>query len=231
MTALSSPFPLPALYFDCVGDSCFVLLQDMAGKLYEHTLEHPRQAAQLLVPTIERICTAAKISLSDLKTAVTVQGPGSFTGVRIGLSGLQGLQWETSCTSYAINQLDLLKGIAFSEANISAGAIIIDAGKKNAFVGLYAATKEPVYQLISGDELVTLRERHGHLPFFMPRQEGVETPSFQIEKTTLFSITPEKIWSFLKNNFAHSHAAWHKNLATPLYLKPPTVTVSSCVKS
>src|SRR5215475_7535346 len=54
---------------------------ELAGKTYSATL----------VSAVEGLLTRQGVGLKDLGAIVVVQGPGSFTGVRVGLSAVKGL--------------------------------------------------------------------------------------------------------------------------------------------
>ncbi len=47
--------------------------------------------SQTLMPMIQNLLAASKISLSDIEGFAISNGPGSFTGVRIGISAIKGL--------------------------------------------------------------------------------------------------------------------------------------------
>lgn len=48
--------------------------------------------SSFLVPIIQDVCHEAGVALADVTHVATLRGPGSFTGIRIGLATLAGLQ-------------------------------------------------------------------------------------------------------------------------------------------
>ena len=69
-----------------------------------------------LVPTIRKILTAHSVTLPEVAAIVVTSGPGSFTGIRIGLSTAKGLAEPTSIPILAVSRLAVLAGKAGTEA-------------------------------------------------------------------------------------------------------------------
>jgi len=67
------------------------------GLVAEYLLQIHRGHSELIVPTIERVLSDSGIALEDLTAFAVVTGPGSFTGLRIGLATVKGF-------AYALNK-------------------------------------------------------------------------------------------------------------------------------
>jgi len=78
------------------------------GKSYEYTLETGRSLSVLLVPTIERVIAAAGLKIADIDYFACGLGPGSFTGMRIGLATIKGLSVVGDKPVVGISTLDIL---------------------------------------------------------------------------------------------------------------------------
>jgi len=78
------------------------------GKLYEYNLEVGRSLSELLVPTIERVAAAAGLKIADIDYFACGLGPGSFTGVRIGVATIKGLSIVRNKPVIGISSLDIL---------------------------------------------------------------------------------------------------------------------------
>ncbi len=77
---------------------------------------------------------------------VVVDGPGSFTGIRIGLSTVKGLAEAWGVPVYAVSRLRVL-----AEAN-GAGCAALDAGRGEFYYGCYRGSELGAW-LLSGEEL------------------------------------------------------------------------------
>lgn len=61
-----------------------------------------------LIPSILNLCEKGKLSLKDITHIVCTQGPGSFTGLRITLSTLQGIATAISAKVWGTTTLHIL---------------------------------------------------------------------------------------------------------------------------
>lgn len=94
------------LAFDCAGLGASISLK-AAGIPYRKTLEQNRQAAEL-VSTIDNLITQAHLRYSDLSHIITTVGPGSFTGLRIGLATLHGVVLATNTPIKTLTSLEAM---------------------------------------------------------------------------------------------------------------------------
>jgi tRNA threonylcarbamoyl adenosine modification protein YeaZ len=88
------------------GRLCLGLYVD--GKFYEYSLEVGRKLSALLVPTIQRVIDAAGLKIADIDYFACGLGPGSFTGMRIGLATIKGLSVVRNKPVIGIPTLDIL---------------------------------------------------------------------------------------------------------------------------
>lgn len=73
----------------CIDTSCdaLTLCLGVDGKVYPYKSDSARQShSVLLLPAIDELLRQANIKLSDIDYFSAVVGPGSFTGVRIGVA-------------------------------------------------------------------------------------------------------------------------------------------------
>ncbi|MCH7911801.1 MAG: tRNA (adenosine(37)-N6)-threonylcarbamoyltransferase complex dimerization subunit type 1 TsaB, partial [Deltaproteobacteria bacterium] len=82
-----------------VEDGRLVFEEVLAGCTELADLSAPTKRtnhAETLLPLIERVVKRAQITFSDISALAVSIGPGSFTGLRIGLSTVKGLSygWE-----------------------------------------------------------------------------------------------------------------------------------------
>jgi tRNA threonylcarbamoyladenosine biosynthesis protein TsaB len=90
---------------------------------------------QRLLPGIERILADAGWSLDDIDGFAVSLGPGSFTGLRIGLSIIKGLAWATNKPLAGVPTLDALAAnVSFVPHKICP---ILDARKGEIYTAFY----------------------------------------------------------------------------------------------
>ena len=67
-----------------------------------------RPLSSSIMPSIKKILNSAGITLSKLDGFAVGLGPGSFTGLRVGLSTIKGLAFATKKPVVGISSLDVL---------------------------------------------------------------------------------------------------------------------------
>ena len=77
-----------------------------AGPVVERTLGVKGNHARTTLPLIDEVLTAASMRLKDLRRIAVSIGPGSFTGLRIGLSVAKGLGMATGLPVVGVATLD-----------------------------------------------------------------------------------------------------------------------------
>ncbi len=78
------------------------------GSLYGYNLEVGHKLSSLLALTIKRVLEVTGIEINDLDYFACGLGPGSFTGMRVGLSTMKGLSWALRKPLIGISTLDIL---------------------------------------------------------------------------------------------------------------------------
>jgi tRNA threonylcarbamoyladenosine biosynthesis protein TsaB len=93
-----------------------------------------RTASERLVPAIKSLLADQGEALQSLAAIAVVHGPGSFTGVRIGLSAAKGLCEALAIPLIAISRLAVLAAQAHSAGPTNA---LLDAGRGEFYYGEY----------------------------------------------------------------------------------------------
>ncbi len=79
------------LAIETSGDQASVAIERPGGEVIEEIITGSRQHAKELVPAIGRVLERASFRPGDLHGLVVSEGPGSFTGIRIGATVAKGL--------------------------------------------------------------------------------------------------------------------------------------------
>lgn len=74
----------------------------------EFTLNTGNTHSETLLPMVENVLLASGIDVSDVDVFACNEGPGSFTGVRIGASTIKGLAFNTGKTCIGVSTLESL---------------------------------------------------------------------------------------------------------------------------
>jgi len=125
------------LAIDTSTENCSVaLVHD--GKLTTRDIESPREHSQKLLPFVEEVLDSAGVSLGNLDGLVVGAGPGSFTGVRIGVSMAQGLAFSADLPVYPVCSLQALAQQAIRKNDVAGVVACIDARMGEVYYALYA---------------------------------------------------------------------------------------------
>ena len=107
------------------------------GRVYEQRLPGDRRASEDLLPAVQRTLAAAGLALSACERIAVCAGPGSFTGLRVGLATAWGLGRGLGIAVEAVSTLE-----AMAEAARAHGAervvAVLDAGRGEAVCERFA---------------------------------------------------------------------------------------------
>jgi len=108
-----------------------------------------------LIPTVAALLQQHGLGAPDLDGFAPVSGPGSFTGLRVGLSAVKGL---AEILQKPIAPVSLLEALATLSAKSGQIASALDAGRAEIFFGLFMLenrqAKKLAEQLLTRDEFV-----------------------------------------------------------------------------
>src|SRR3954449_13290020 len=85
-----------------------VAVVDQGQVLVERTGDAARTHAERLPAEVTDALTAARLTLADIDLFAVASGPGSFTGLRIGIATIQGFAFVTRKPVVAVSALDAL---------------------------------------------------------------------------------------------------------------------------
>jgi tRNA threonylcarbamoyladenosine biosynthesis protein TsaB len=123
------------------GQNAVILAQrDLAGRTYSATL----------VAKIREILHESRTELRNLNAIVVVNGPGSFTGVRVGLSAVKGLAEPFRTPVVAISRLEVLA----KKAGLAPAAL--DAHRHEVFLRVEGPGASAQELLAGADDLAKL---------------------------------------------------------------------------
>ncbi len=75
-----------ALYIDTRNNKRIIVRLDKNGEAFEEESKANKLKAQMTLPLIEKVLKRAKIKTSDIDEIKVERGPGSFTGLRVGIA-------------------------------------------------------------------------------------------------------------------------------------------------
>ncbi|MBU3743046.1 MAG: tRNA (adenosine(37)-N6)-threonylcarbamoyltransferase complex dimerization subunit type 1 TsaB [Sediminibacterium sp.] len=140
------------LTLDTATEKATVLLQDDEQLLAFRQNDAPMQHAAFIQPAIATVCSEAGVGLSQVSGVVVVNGPGSYTGLRVGLSTAKGICFALGLPLYELNTLTVMAAASIRVWKESGGVItsetvfcpMIDARRMEVFSAIYTENLEPI---------------------------------------------------------------------------------------
>lgn len=113
--------------------------------LAERTGDESRTHGQRLPRELLGLLSARDLTLADVDLFAVAAGPGSFTGLRVGIATIQGLAFANRRQVVAVSTLEAL-GVAgarsFSDVPEALIAVWMDAQRQEVFSALYEVTPD-----------------------------------------------------------------------------------------
>jgi len=100
--------PLRLLAIETATRACSIAACDENGIMGEFTLTVPHIHAERLMPMINEMTSSLGLEIGQFDAVAVSNGPGSFTGLRIGLSVAKGIAFATDMKIIAVPTLDSL---------------------------------------------------------------------------------------------------------------------------
>jgi len=114
--------------------------------------------AEDLSASIREVLRLAGLALRDLELIAVALGPGSFTGVRVGLAAAKALAWALGVPLKGVGTLDVLARTARRRAGAPAGTpvlALVDARRGEVFGAVYERDADPLpVPAVGGDAYV-----------------------------------------------------------------------------
>lgn len=148
------------LILDASSSLCSVSLLS-SGQTHHLCEDQPRRHAQRLLPMVDEILKAAEINKSELNGIAYGRGPGSFTGIRIAASVMQGIALALNLPVYGVSSLQAIAQQLVQQQALNPGqeiAAIMDAHMGEVFWGIFRLQENGLVTL-QGQEQVATPER------------------------------------------------------------------------
>lgn len=133
------------LAIDTATEACSVALE-----LDDNTLNQfelcPREHTQRILPMVRDILNQGGVNLSDIEVLAFGRGPGSFTGVRIGIGIAQGLALGAQLPVIGISTLATMAQGAFRKSGATRVLAAIDARMGEVYWAEYQRDADGIWQ-------------------------------------------------------------------------------------
>ena len=126
---------MKVLAVDTTSNAASVALVEDNVLVGEFVLNHKKTHSQEILPMIDEVLRRANCEVSDIDLFAAAKGPGSFTGLRIGIATIKGLAHSVNKPVIGISKLEALAyNMPFCEHII---VPIMDARRGQVYTGAY----------------------------------------------------------------------------------------------
>ncbi len=136
------------LAIDTATEVCSVAILENKNVILEKTLESVNTHSVALMPLIKNVLSETNLTINDIDLFACDKGPGSFTGIRIGLSTIKAFCDVTNKPCVGISSLE---GFAYKlYNNVTSDYYIcslLNANHNNAYCGVFKFDNEKLVQI------------------------------------------------------------------------------------
>lgn len=129
------------LYIDTTGEIALIGLSIQSQIVAQVKNEQTQNHAEFVQTSIQNICTTHSFDLAQLDAIVVTLGPGSYTGMRVGLASAKGIAYALDKPLIGLSSLALLARAGKKQINNNVGSYrifsMIDARRMEVFGALY----------------------------------------------------------------------------------------------
>lgn len=133
------------LLIESSNEICSVALSQEKSIIQEKYIDKPNSHSVYLAPFVNEVLNNATMSTNELDGVVISDGPGSYTGLRIGSSLAKGICLGAGIPLMAVSTL---KGLAKKALNdypsVDQAIALVDARRSDAYIGVYNQQLKPI---------------------------------------------------------------------------------------
>ncbi|MBQ4576211.1 MAG: tRNA (adenosine(37)-N6)-threonylcarbamoyltransferase complex dimerization subunit type 1 TsaB, partial [Firmicutes bacterium] len=134
------------LAIETTGAKASAALMDEAGKITIQGSDETMNHLQHLIPMIQQLMTNCALSINDITGILVSEGPGSFTGIRIGMATAKGL---AQALNVPIVGVPTLRSFAYHFQRTDVIACpVFDARREQVYSGAYLWNGTEAVQLV-----------------------------------------------------------------------------------
>lgn len=202
----------------------------------EMTLDNGNKHSETLLPMSDALFRMIGVGAADVNLFAVTVGPGSFTGVRIGVSLVKGLAFGRNKPCVGVSSLEAL---AYGALGIDCIACPLIDARHDSFYGALFKVKDGIVERLCPDMLVSLpelqemlRDLGDDLPVML-LGDGARDAHEYLKKTDDFSgiidifVAPSELCRTLGSSVAAAAVVHYQNgeyctdsSLVPIYLRP-----------
>ena len=202
----------------------------VAGELaYTERLESTRGQAESLLPMVDRALSRTGLPPEALDFVAVTVGPGSFTGIRIGLAAARGIALATDARLIGVTSFE---AVAVTHAKGGRFLLVaLESRREDLFVQLFDPRCDPIGEpaaIMPAELDDVVNTAIGAVPLLVAgdaAQRAAAALSNRAAATVLNDSPPDAIGA-LRAALCRLHPRAQHMAARPVYLRSPGVTLT-----
>lgn len=159
------------LSIDTSSNLCAVAVLEDTNLIKENILDDTKNHSEKIMPVIAQTLEESNSKLTDMDLIVCDKGPGSFTGIRIGVATVMSFVDSLKIPSIGISSLEALMYNALLDGiNSPYICSLLDAKNGNVYFELYSVDNNKVLSIIAAEckniyELIEVLKSYNNICF------------------------------------------------------------------
>ena len=140
------------LSIDTSSNLCAVAVLEDTNLIKENILDDTKNHSEKIMPVIAQTLEEAGLKLSDIDLIVCDKGPGSFTGIRIGVATVMSFVDSLKIPAIGITSLEALAyNVILNNSDSSNICSLIDAKNDNVYFELYSTSSNMPFSVLDAE--------------------------------------------------------------------------------
>lgn len=183
---------LTILALDTSTEACSVALLHN-GNIISDFVMAQREHTQQILPMVDKILNEAGCTLSQVDAIAFGRGPGSFTGVRIGIGIAQGLAFGADKPLLPISTLATLAQTAYRQVGAMNVVAAIDARMNEVYCGQYQRQQSGEWQILAAERVIKPEQVTSIVTLSDKQKVYAAGTGWQAYPNMLANITPSAV--------------------------------------
>lgn len=160
------------LALDTSTEACSAALQ-CGEQIFERFEVAPRQHTTLILSMLETVLAEAQLTLKQLDALAFGCGPGSFTGLRLAASVIQGIALAVNLPVIPVSTLRAIAQGIYRQAGSQEVSCSLDAQRDEVYWGTYRLNSHQIMEAITAEQISPLDQVHSPPQYFLPNAQDI----------------------------------------------------------
>jgi len=217
------------LALDAAGSGCSVAVGVGEQIVNIERVQISQRQAERILPMADDVLSRARLPPSALDLVAVTVGPGSFTGIRVGLAAAKGITLATGARLVGVSSFDAVAAIHAKPGCFL--LVALESRREDLYVQLFGTRCDPVGKpaTIAAGLADLVRAAIGEAPLRIAGDAAPRAAALLAGRplTTVLRDSPSDAVGTLRAALYQLRRGEQNSAARPLYIRTPNVTLSA----